>query len=265
MKFHKYALLAFSLSSLASTAFATREYQEYRENSCLDWCNGCWALEVKGGVVPVVWTGRNHCLNSGVSTSVIALDSFSRFFKIPWTVGAELHYMLSDCSRVYGDFQYRQARAKHHTLSNIVIFSSPGTASVTVLFDKYQSYSGYIGADYLFRGCFCDDADFFIGLKVGATRYRRLNVTLASVACPTLESVNCFARDTVVSAGGRVGFEYTWCDCFAVVLQAEFLAQGGHRNGLVFVPTCSIGQDAVLNGVATEVVFPITLGFKYSF
>lgn len=261
MKFPiKYAALALSVSSLASA-------DRCMEDMCGSLFDGCnWAVEVKGGVVPIIWTGRKNCLNPGVSTSVIALDSFSKFFKVPWTVGVELHYGLSDCSRVYGDFQYRQAKAKPHTVSGIPIFSSPGVTNVVITFDKYQSYSGYLGADYLFNGwCFCDDLLFFLGIKIGATRYHRLNAILAAADCIANESENCFARDAVVSGGGRVGFEYNWCNCFDLVFMVEFLAQGGHRNGLVFVPTCSIGQDAILNGVGTEVVFPITLGFKYDF
>ena len=264
---------------LLSIAIQSKAYDE----CCYDPCAN-WYVQVKGGVAPIVWRNRG-CLTAvqsvllpsgATSTSFndfVRVGKFSHHFKLPWTVGFEVGYSLVDCINVYGDFQYRQAKGKHFDLNLPVV---AGTALGTFEFNKYKSFSGYIGVDYLsdlsWCGCTCNDLSYFIGIKVGFTRFGRLHLdgsfALANIPGVTLTSQTiapCFKAHTVLSAGGRVGLDYCFCENLSLVVTAEFLAQCGRHFDHTIINLADMGSAFRFGSVGSELVFPITVGLRYRF
>lgn len=273
------SLLLTALVCTAASLYAVREYEherhyrperEERENcsSCVSWLWENVGFEVKGGVAPIVWVDRGNalCTPDCVNNTATEVNQFLHLFKVPWTVGAELQWSMGDCSRTYLDFQYRQAKGKDACL-NVPVLYLPGFVNVTARFDKYQTYSLYLGGDrFFFNDWLCENLSAFAGIEVGFTHERNLNVNLFATDESGYTSSNCYKKRNVLSGGGRFGVDYNnVCNCLTVNLTVEILGQAGPRFGSLEVPTSSLGTVVLLNGVTTEVIFPITLGLRYSF
>ena len=262
---------ALALSVLCATTGLSwaSGYENYAgDNLC-----GCWGLQVKAGVAPVIWTDRccsviSDCaavLTPGLLSGgkVGKFDTY--FHNVPWTVGLELDYNWTECIGLYGDFQYRQARGR--TACTPITLANGGIPIVS--FDHYKSFSFYFGGDYhfddLFGLEFCEGLSFFVGIKVGFTVYGKLNACLIppSAVGPTVRA--CVNSRTVFSGGGRFGADYCFCENLSIVFTAEILGQSGHQLGCLSFPVVSGIPGFRFGSVGTEVVFPMTLGLRYAF
>ena len=244
-------------------------YDDYsNENQC-----GCWGVQVKAGIAPVIWTDRCCSVISDCATVLTPglssggkIGKFGDYFhNVPWTVGLEVDYNWIECISLYGDFQYRQARGR--SVCTPITLANGGIPIVS--FDNYKSFSLYFGSDYHFDDLFCfdpcDGLSFFVGIKVGFTVYGRLNACLIPPSTGATTVRACADSRGVFSGGGRLGADYCFCENLSVVFTAEILGQGAHQLGCLSFPVVSGIPGFRFGNVGTEVVFPLTLGLRYSF
>lgn len=245
-----------------------------------DACCGCWDLTGKAGIAPIVWRNRGCISTIECSTNdngapfnafrdFVEIGKFSHFFKLPWTVGFEVGYWIDNCARGYFDFQYRQAKGKQF---NLVIPVIAGSAAGDFRFNKYRTFSGYVGVDYLFDWLSCECFNTFLGIKVGFSHFRKFNLdgTLVLSDIPGVTEPSqlvdvCFGSHTVLSAGARVGIDYCFCECFSVLLMVEFLGQCSQNLNHRIINLTNLNTDIRFGGIGSEIVFPITLGLRYRF
>lgn len=240
---------------------------------------GAWDLQIQAGVNPILWRNRGPILGinctSSLTVPVITLfnstPKFNKLFKLPWIVGGQVGYAMSDNTRVYVEFNYSQAKGK----SNVLIstdFSTP-TIPFTFNYAKYKLFDGYVGARYYWDR-WCAGLSFFLGGKVGFTHHKRVNLTSLLIAVPslspvTLTDLNEFNRNTVISGGGNIGLDYCVCGNWSIVLTGEVVASCGPRGvGLITLPVTSSlsGFTNLLSpAIGTELRFPVTLAVRYSF
>ncbi len=250
-------------------------------------CVGNFGVEVKGGVAPILWTGRGKfriatcheiddtSLRKPSLKSLHTLPSFNDLFTTPWMVGTELDYVLTTHIRLYADFQYRQALGKRFSLHLPVHSSLPDpSAHLHLKFSHYRSYSAYFGADYFFK--ICNHLSFFLGGKVGFTHHTGLDLhgkatyfhlDKAPWIPKKVHTRTSFNGDTVVSAGGRIGLEGRFADHWSVILTAECIGNSAPRledKILRLSPIVSVG-DIQLPDPGSEVIFPVTLGLLVDF
>lgn len=166
----------------------------------------------------------------------------------------------------------------------------------------YKAYAGHVGARWYTDRYWCDSVAFFLGIKVGFVVHKSINATINQVNVNAVGTTTIattpfpftctpvYFKNTTISAGGLVGFDWCFWNRLSFVFQAEFLGQGplraSHNIGAVVgsnscstctsccttTATCanlSTAQTATTNLVGpnfnTEVVFPVLFGLKYYF
>jgi hypothetical protein len=245
-------------------------------NDCCNLCNYllpcAWTVEVHGGVNPIQWLDRNDacCING------VILPKFRHLFKIPWIVGGKIGYNLTECTEIYIEGDYTQARGK--TCNDITVTCPTSTSIFTSTLNKYKAYGIYGGARYYFgfnclNQCSCiERAAFFIGLQVGFVHHKEIDVTLSATnpAGNTAPFTNTiFLKNYTISAGGNVGVDFAFNDCFALVFTVAILGNGPAKNcpiTCLATPLPGIDANMIVTGrFGTELWIPITAGFKYSF
>jgi hypothetical protein len=278
-----------SLLMLASCGIATASRYEdgYRDADCCTrqyecGCNplycGAWDLQVQGGVSPILWRHR------GPITGVRTVDNscelvtlfgntprFNKLHKVPWIVGGQVGYAMSDNSRVYVEFNYSQAKGKNTVALNSD-FTTPA-AVFTFSGDKYKLFDGYVGARYYFDR-WCDSVSFFVGGKVGFTHHKKQNLNLViqftDLTEVTLPEISPFySSNTVIAGGGHIGLDYCICGNWSLVLTGEVVASCGPRAiGALTLPDLAGLADftnLLFSSVGSELRFPVTLALRYSF
>ena len=273
----KYLSLMMLVAMLGGSAQAGHDYGYANGDCCTRQyecgCNplycGAWDLQVQAGVVPVLWRNRGpilgvNCQNSDVVVNLFdTTPRFRKFFKIPWTVGGQVGYAMSDNTRVYLEFNYVQANRKNDVVINSDFLS---TLPITFGFGKYKVFDGYVGARYYWDR-WCDRLSLFLGAKVGFTHHKRSNVDLTFAANSALTDLPYYRSSTVVSGGGNIGLDYCICGNWSLVLTGEVVASCGPRGvGLINFGDVQSGFSAIVTGsTGTELRFPITLAVRYSF
>jgi hypothetical protein len=281
----KYLSLLMLASLLGGNAQASRDGYEMSGDCCPRQyecgCNplycGAWDLEIQAGVAPVLWLNRGPLLgvSCALTPPVVNLlnkfPRFRRFYRIPWIVGGQIGYALSDNGRIYVEFDYSQANRKH----NVAIttdFSTP-VGTLTFSFERYKVYEGYVGARYYWDR-WCDSLSFFLGGKVGFLHHKRQNFILAAaipstVTATTLPSAPFNRHATRVSGGASFGLDWCVCGNWSIVLTGEVVATCGPRGVGDIHLTTAIGTptftDIFTPNIGTELRFPVTLGVRYSF
>jgi hypothetical protein len=281
----KYLSLMMLATLLSGTVQAGHQDDGYGNGDCCTrqyecGCNplycGAWDLQVQGGVSPITWRNRGPInaviCGSSVTSPVVAIydtfPNFSKFHKVPWIVGGQVGYHMSDNTRVFVEFDYLQSNGKNDVL---VPLSTNANQSVTYSFAKYKLFEGYVGARYYWDR-WCDRLSFFLGGKVGFAHHKKQNVDLSvlltSTAVP-FSDVEFNRSNTVISGGGHIGLDYCICGNWSLVLTGEVVASCGPRGvGLI-----NLGTNQNLAGVSsiftasigTELRFPVTLAVRYSF
>ena len=245
---------------------------------------GAWDLQIQAGVAPVLWHGRDAitgvscALPVGTSPVVTLLDEaprYSHLYKLPWLVGGQIGYAMSDNTRVYLEFNYSQARAKTSplvaTTATPVVGGAPvGGFPIVFGLDKYKIFDGYVGARYYWDR-WCDRVSFFLGAKVGFVHHKHVNSTFSfaspAPATPTVAATELFHKNTNVSGGLNFGLDVCFCGNWSFVLTGEVVAACGPRNAAtLFVDPSVTGVSAIsLGHINTELRFPVTAGIRYSF
>lgn len=244
------------------------------------------------GVAPTLWRDRGNF--SAISCNALAavpntgtniinffeLPKFSKLFHVPWYVGGQIGYAVTDCFEFYFEANYRQASHKHQF--EVVGIEIPND-TVTVLLNlrnKYQAFDAYVGARYYWGRWWCDRIAFFLGGKFGLVHHKSVcfDYTITSTFCPaeaplaSTSRVPLFFKNTVPASGLNFGFD--WCvGCgWSVVLMGEVVATCGPKsNGNIpIAANCSqlssiMPSNLIVGGTGTELFFPVTLGLKYSF
>ena len=304
----KYFSLLALLCLFASSAQAERYIDEpgvecrTRCNSYECGCNPlyCGALDfqIHGGVLPISWHDRGQfsiiqCTGTPATNPISALfdiPKFSKFFKLPWTVGFQFGYALSDNVRVYFEFDYSQAKGKNAvSLDNGAPSPFPGIPQITVLFNpgKYKLYDMYVGGRYYFDR-WCEKLSFFLGVKAGFVHHNRVKYSstirrqeadeIPAVFVTFTDNVDLLKRNTVPSGGFDFGFDLCYCGNWSFVLTGGVLASCGPKsNSITFGQPAGCGQttpqpdlpaginNLLVGNIGAELRFPITLAARYSF
>jgi hypothetical protein len=229
-------------------------------------CEGGWSILAKGGIDPIHWTERGKVWLT-VPAAVPAVFSVSRTakfrnqFELPYIVGGEIAYNLSDNAQLFVEANYIHGKGK--TFNFIA-----GTFVVSEVNDDYEAWSGYIGGRYYFsRSWICDRVSPFVGLKAGFVNHRQVKYGL-SLFGTFIEKDPYYVGKSGVSAGVQLGFDILITDALSAVLNLEAVASQGPRanRNNEFDPVLTGGLTNVNIGqVGTEVSFPITLGLRYTF
>ncbi len=244
--------------------------QSSHADDCMNNCNNfCQELnlEVHGGIYPTFWVGRSGCSDNG------CFAKFNDLFKLPWYVGGRLGYELNDCIELYGEVNFAQARGKNTIFNADCIVSADGITAIPTKASHYRIVSGYVGSHYYFNNaCWCDNVDFFVGAKLGFVYHKAIKSTFSAPNIDGSLSPLClplFNKTTSVSAGGSLGVNYCFCDCFSIVFCVELVGTGALKtNTIICVPdTVSImNLTAISNGqMSSELSVPVTLGLRWKF
>lgn len=293
-------LAIFFLAPLLAGSINADSYRQDRDECCRPSCCyecgcnplycGALDLQVQAGVAPILWRDRGVfntviCPLADISSvgSLFNIPKFRTFFHIPWIVGGQVGYALSDNIRVYLEANYVQASAK-----NNVLLSTVGiTPSVAILFNngKYKLFDAYVGIRYYFDR-WCDMVSLFVGMKAGVLHHNRTRfaptITVTPAAGIVIPTIDLFVRSTVPSGGLNVGLDFCLCGCWSLALTAELVASCGPKSNenipfgqpgasctaIAFQPTLPAvpGLNNILIGhIGTELRFPITASLRYSF
>jgi hypothetical protein len=259
---------------------------------------GCFNVWLRAGVAYTTWRNRGDF--SAVSCNGLAipgfgqdivpilhpLPQFKRFFHLPWIVGGQVGYAFSDCFEFFVEFNYRSASRKVFTRTGVTIPND--IVTVVLTFDhNYSVFDAYAGGRFYWGRYWCDRIAIFFGAKFGLVHHRRISLvspsTITSTECPvstplTIVTGNAtvpfFLRNTRPAAGVNAGFD--WClGCgWSFMVMGEVVASCGpktNNNGsIVITSNCTelpsiLPSNILVGGTGTELYFPVTFGFKYSF
>jgi len=287
-------LLALLIAGNIQADRCAQKDEECCRNSCYECsCNplycGAFDLQFQAGVAPILWANRGEldfiqC--GGVSPAnpidkLFNIPKFSKFYHVPWIIGGQIGYAVSDNVRFYLEFNYLQASSKKNVAINTI-----GVSPNTIVFsnNKYKLFDVYVGARYYWDR-WCDKLSVFVGVKAGLTQHKRTKfsstITPPVPAVALTSDLTLFNRKTVPSGGLDIGLDYCICGNWALVLTAEMVASCGPK-GAGNIPfgqpsaTCgTIGfqpslpqpisgvNNLLVGGIGTEIRFPITAAVRY--
>ena len=274
----KFSILLLFLACALTGQVQASDYVDANEDCSLSSCYECscnplycgaWDLQVQGGVNPIVW--RHRDINAPTLPNLFAeIPRFSKLFKTPWIIGGQVGYAWSDNVRVYGEFNYSQAKSKNN--SALAASLSLGEPDPIVInnaflfkFHKYKLFDAYFGARYYWDR-WCDRVAFFLGAQVGLTSHRK---TEADFPTPTdnfpFTEIEWFRRSIVVSGGANFGFDVCFCENWSFVLTGEVIASCGPRSGSIISTDQTPFANLIVGPVETELRFPVTAAIRYSF
>ena len=277
-------LLACALSSTINTSCYVEQESCYANNCYECGCNplycGAFDLQFQAGVAPIVWSHRGllsfiicndpSTPQPGVNPVVdlFNVPRFSKFFHVPWIVGGQIGYALSDNVRTYLEFDYVQASRK----SDVSITSVIAIPETTIIFNpsKYQLFDAFIGARYYFDR-WCDSLSLFLGFKAGLVHHKSISVnstiTPPDPAVVLTSDENFFNNNTRPAGGLNIGLDYCYCGNLSFVLTAELVASCGPRSNSIIPLVYSVvsANTLLVGSTGTELRFPITAGIRYSF
>lgn len=257
----------------------------------------CGSLNIwlRGGIAPLSWRDRGDF--SAVSCQALSipaangsviipflspLPQFKKFFHLPWIVGGQIGYAFTDCFEFFVEFNYRSASRRVFAATGIVVPND--TLNLTFTFNEnYKVFDAYIGGRAYWGRYWCDRIAVFAGAKFGLVHHKsicfKFDITsnCPGAAALTLPApVPFFIKNTRPAAGFNLGLD--WClGCgWSFMLMGEVVASCGPKtNGNIVIATniaCptllpNLGgpTNLIVGGTGTELYFPVTFGFKYSF
>ncbi len=233
------------------------EAQLKGEYYCEPLCVGLYNFQLKGGIAPIVWTGREHfqvptCENF---KSFHRLPPFHNLFSLPWMLGVEFGFALTNHIEIYSDFHYIQASGKHFSLH---LPNHPVTLHNK--FSDYKSLSLYLGTDYHLE--IAKTLSFLYGIKIGFTHHVPLKVRTRRAHHPHVTTY--IPGNNVFSGGGRIGLKYRVWKGLSLFFLTECLANSGPRLEKGTIESHHL-PPIQFPSISTEIVFPITLGLHYVF
>lgn len=253
-----------------------------RECGCNPLFCGALDLQIQAGVMPITWQSRgvvDVLMCTGVPmtnpiTHIFTFPKYSTLFRLPFVVGGQIGYAISDNMRVYLELNYGQGRSK--TTPTIAAATTPASSFVFTSLSKYKVLDAYVGARYYWDR-WCDRFSFFFGGKVGLTHHYNTAFTASSITAgvttiviPTgvTPATNLFLRHTVPSGGLNIGLDYCICGDWALAFTAELVASCGPKNNLNIIlptPLVNIGSNLLIGHIGTELRFPLTVALRYIF
>lgn len=212
-----------------------------------------------------------RCTANPSTVSILDMPKFSKFFRTPWTVGGQFGYALSCNARLFIEFDYYQARLKDKCgcpCFSIINVPLP-TDSIQLCLGKYKAWDFYGGARYYWDR-WCDRLSLFLGGKIGLRHHKRIQLTGNLTNTSGDSEIDFFRKSTMVAGGGHIGLDYCIWGNFSVVLTAEVVASCGPRavDSILLSDVDAFRLDAsnlLPARIGTELMFPITLGLRYSF
>jgi hypothetical protein len=239
-------------------------------------CNA-WGAQFQAGIRPIIWNQRGefttvNCLATPSLSCAGEIPKFSKLFHLPWQVGGQITYALSECTTLFTEANYAQAKGKN-------CFPSFASANLALTGKaKYKLVDWYFGVRYYFdmNSCWCmfENLSFFVGGKIGFVHhYNSSGLVLGSNNCglvvtdlnATCPSGCLFGKNNVFAGGAQIGLNYCVCENWALVFTAEVVANCGPSTCCGVIPMGSTSTALLVDGVHSEIAFPITFGVKYNF
>lgn len=258
---------------------------------------GDYDVQFQVGVCPIHWNKADQKrINSftpfASSSSLILFRNadFSSLYSLPWIIGAQAGYSWSDHVRLYFEVNYLQARAKQDV---VFITDSTPALPAAITMTKYKLFDAYVGGRYYTDRCWCGCVSFFLGGKIGFTRYHENTFDLVlgfsqaqtqnfvpnvNIIVPpggiqqlpvqtVLKDVPVFDRRTSISGGINGGFDIC-CGNWSFVITGEIVISRGPQVGndlLLSPPVSNIFTTVFFGKIGSELRFPITVGIRYTF
>lgn len=249
---------------------------------------------LRAGVAPTSWRNRGDLSlvscnalaipgnNNAIVPLISPLPAFKKLFHTPWIVGGQIGYAVTDCFEFYIGFNYRSASNRTFVATGVAIPNDTVTVTLA-LNNNYKAFDAFIGARAYWGRYWCDRFALFLGGQFGLVHHKAncfsLNIssTACSVSTPlTVTNAAFFFRNTRPAAGVNLGVD--WClGCgWSFVVMGEVIASCGPKsNNNILVagnagcptqlPSLGGPTNFIVGGTGTELYFPVTFGFKYSF
>ena len=289
----KYLSLLLLAASLDGTLQAGHQDGDYVNGDCCArqyecGCNplycGAWDLQIQAGVLPIIWRDRGNFsvvefIEEDPLNSLFDVPKFSTFFKLPWTVGFQCGYALSDNVRAYLEFNYSQAKGKNAvSLNNGAPSPFPEIPQITVVFNNgnYKLFDMYVGGRYYFDR-WCQNVSFFLGAKAGFVHHSRVKFSstirrqeadeIPAIFIPFTNDLDLFKRNTVPSVGIDFGFDLCYCGNWSLVFASGVLASCGPsgNSNIMLNQSDFVFSNLLIGNAGIELRFPVTLAVRYSF
>jgi len=257
-------------------------YNSYEENTnnCYESCGqplycGAFDMQLHGGINPILW--RNLGTFSTINCQIPAplgplvknLDfpKFRQIYRLPWVVGGQIGYGLSENIRIFVEANYIQARGKNSPTFDVQNAFPGQTVALSV--EKYRLVDVNVGTRYYFAR-WCESTSLFLGTKIGLTHHRSvdfnyLSSTPAVITFPA--PVPFFLSNTVFSGGVHMGADICFYTDWPLVITFEVVGSCGPQGNanIPLTPDFEPSTNLLLSMIGSEVRFPITAGIRYSF
>lgn len=231
----------------------------------------CLTITPKIGVAPTVFTDRgcNYVVlpTTTLVNPVISIGQtpkFNSLFKVPVYVGGEISWQACENRESFVELVYRHGKGRCVQIP-VVIAQTPATFGADLT--AFKALGFYAGTRCGWES-WCSLFNWFVGAKVGLVHHWQVNADLSANSVAIQSCTPIYFKNTVVSGGAQLGIEKSFCGCFGMNLIAEVVASGGLKNNRNAILTQS-GPLGVTNvnfaEIGTEVSFPVSVGFSYSF
>lgn len=260
------------------------------------WCSnpGAGANQVFNGCVattsptPSLVGEPLICTNGALDIPNVVVDfgklaKFNKTSHVPYIVGGEVGYNVSESGQVFLEAMYRHGNSKVNT------FTGPNNLLVTEDFTTtdHKQITGFIGARYFWGRFWCDIFSPFVGFKFGVQHTRKFNCVVGFNKTLAIDTLLYFLKNTTPAGGLQVGFDACLWRGLSFVFTAEVVASGPRRNNCNYVVSsqaaaklfgtaatnstnpavarASAFTNVIFGETGPELYFPITFGLRYSF
>lgn len=251
---------------------------------------------LRAGVAPTSWRNRGDlslvsCNAIGAGSPAFGrvivpllspLPAFKKLFHLPWIVGGQIGYAVTDCFEFYIAFDYRSASSRTFVATDVSIPNGPVDVILEVN-NNYKAFGAYIGARAYWGRYWCDRFAIFLGGQFGLVHHKAncFSLTVNSLppcpaSFPIITNAALFFRNTRPAASVNLGID--WClGCgWSFMVMGEIIATCGPKSNSNALITANAGcptqlpalggpTNVIVGGTGTELYFPVTFGFKYSF
>jgi hypothetical protein len=232
-----------------------------------------FSFTLKGGVAPSLFsnTGTIYAVVASLMPPFFQAANGQKFGQMwnnyPLDIGFDIGYALNCNVEVFGEFDYRHAKARNKS------FLTPD--KFTTIFPKindFQSYGGYVGFRYFFDRIFCDKLSFFLGSKFGMVHYTKIKanpLTISNLAGTLTQNTTWYEPTNAVSGGLQVGFDLLVGKSYSFFFNAEAMVSGGQRAFVNFVkadPNIFPGFTNIVRTSPSNLIsFPVNIGLRFYF
>lgn len=222
-------------------------------------CEGKFAASFQASMMPTVYSNRKTPNNSaGLNPPFTGLrpPAFSKQFKLPYDLAAELGYMVKNNVEIFYDFDWTHAAGKAYT------FSSQGV-NFAQQFGQYNSYGNYLGTRYYFTFK-SSPIKPFVGLKIGVLSQNSVTVNqVATYAGGSgTSSYTYFGKLNSLAGGLQLGVDWQLQKYLSVTLKGEVVAASRRKGN--FILNQPVQGSYKIGSTGAQIFIPITIGVKLS-